>query len=61
MKLLKRGGRFVKPGGVSGTQQGELAVRCRVCPWPGVNSPASLERVPPEKRWVRLALIRRPD
>jgi hypothetical protein len=58
-KLLKRGGRFLKPGGVGGTQPGELAVRCRVCPWPGVNSPSDLSAVPQEKRYAASGSVSR--
>ena len=37
LKLLKRGGRGNDPSGVQGTQNGELAIRCPSCPWPGIN------------------------
>ena len=37
LKLLKRAGRGNNPTGVAGTQNGELAIRCPSCPWPGVN------------------------
>jgi hypothetical protein len=47
--LLKRGGRFLKAGGVGSTQQGELAIQCRLCPIPGKNCPADLSSIPADK------------
>lgn len=40
--LLKRKGRGLSKTGVAGTTQGELAVNCRPCPFPGRNIPENL-------------------
>jgi hypothetical protein len=40
-KMMKRAGRFVKPGGSNGTVDGELAVLCRSCPSPKINLPVN--------------------
>jgi len=37
LKRLKRAGRGHAIDGVKGTSQGELAIKCPSCPWPGVN------------------------
>ncbi|KAJ7500190.1 hypothetical protein B0H11DRAFT_2225734 [Mycena galericulata] len=52
LMLLKRGGRAIaySSSGAAGTQQGELAIQCPVCPRPGVNLPDGWERAPPELR-----------
>ncbi|OBZ74523.1 hypothetical protein A0H81_05787 [Grifola frondosa] len=39
LKMLKRAGRGLDPGGVSATQPGGCAVLCTACPHPGVNIP----------------------
>ncbi len=50
LKSLKRAGRAHDPTGVAGTKNGELTVRCPVCPAPGINLPRNWELVPKEKR-----------
>ena len=50
--MLKRGGRAHDPLGVGKTKDGELAVRCPSCPWPGINLPSGWKDVAPEKRFV---------
>lgn len=37
LRQLKRGGRGHEASGPSGTKQGECAVKCPACPWPGIN------------------------
>ncbi|KAK7464176.1 hypothetical protein VKT23_006342 [Stygiomarasmius scandens] len=50
LKLLKRGGRthVNHPDRVAMTGEGELAVRCPSCPYPGINTPLDLSKVPKE-------------
>ncbi|THU82072.1 hypothetical protein K435DRAFT_692249, partial [Dendrothele bispora CBS 962.96] len=50
LKLLKRGGRAQEndPERVLHTKDGELAVRCPSCPYPGLNIPMDLSQVPKE-------------
>ncbi|KAJ7678410.1 hypothetical protein B0H17DRAFT_1236048 [Mycena rosella] len=43
--MMKRAGRGNSPGGVHGTAQGELALRCRACPQPGRNLPDGWDRI----------------
>jgi hypothetical protein len=50
MMLMKRAGRFMVAGGVSGTALGELALKCRCCPWPGFNPPPTMHGIDP-KTW----------
>lgn len=56
LKLLKRGGRGHEPTGPSGTQPGELAVRCLSCPYPGINLPDGWENAGPSTRLVNLPI-----
>lgn len=44
--MLKRGGRFYEPGGISATKDGDLAIRCPACPQPGRNLPSVWKSVP---------------
>jgi hypothetical protein len=46
IKMLKRAGRGHDPMGVDGTSQGELTVRCRSCPHPGINLPPGWRDAP---------------
>jgi hypothetical protein len=46
-KMLKRSARFVKPGGVSETAAGKMAVKCCSCPIDGINLPPGWEQCPP--------------
>lgn len=39
LQMLKWGGRGHDIGGVAGTGEGELAVKCPTCPHPGINIP----------------------
>lgn len=43
VKMLARAGRGHDPAGVSATKPGEIAVKCRACPQPGVNLPEGWE------------------
>lgn len=52
LELLMRGGRGHTPEGVAGTKVGELAVRCRACPHPGINLPGDFEAVAPDQRYL---------
>lgn len=57
LKLLKRGGRGNDPTGVAGTQNGELAIRCPSCPWPGVNLPDDWKNAPDGMKYVFKSLV----
>jgi len=48
LKRLKRAGRGHAVDGIAGTAQGELAVKCPSCPWPGINLTAGWEDAPEE-------------
>jgi hypothetical protein len=37
--MFKHGGRAHAGSGIAGTEDGELALRCRACPQPGMNLP----------------------
>jgi hypothetical protein len=50
--MLKCGGRGHSVSGVLGTREGELAVKCPVCPRPGVNLPPGWEFAPEDKRFL---------
>lgn len=50
--MLKKAGRGHEPGGVDGTQPGELCTRCPACPRPGYNIPDNWETVSDELKWV---------
>lgn len=52
LKMLKRAGRGHDPTSVEGTKQGELAVRCPACSWPGINIPDDWNQVPEDRRCV---------
>jgi hypothetical protein len=56
LKMLRRAGRFLKPGGAEGTQAGELAVRCRSCPIDGVNMMDNWKNRPTNLKYVHLCL-----
>ncbi|KAE9403584.1 hypothetical protein BT96DRAFT_990028 [Gymnopus androsaceus JB14] len=43
LKLLKQCGRGHDPTGVAGTANGELVVKCPLCPHPGINLPKGWE------------------
>jgi len=58
LKLVKRGGRVHAPAGVKATAEGELAIRCPSCPWPGINLPAGWRDVPKDKQYVCLLFQR---
>jgi len=57
IKMLKRGGRAHDPSGVGGTSQGELAVKCRSCPQPGINIPPNWKECPPQDRWLYSLIV----
>jgi hypothetical protein len=46
VRLLKRKGRGHGTGGVKATQEGECAVLCPACPYPGINLPADWKDQP---------------
>ncbi|KAJ6452354.1 hypothetical protein C8R47DRAFT_998112, partial [Mycena vitilis] len=45
MEMMKRAGRGHSNGGIAGTAQGELALRCRACPQPGRNLPVGWDSI----------------
>jgi len=53
IKMTKRAGRGHDMSGIAGTSEGELAIRCRACPQPGINLPQGWENSCAEKRYVR--------
>ncbi|KAJ7794769.1 hypothetical protein B0H14DRAFT_3496700 [Mycena olivaceomarginata] len=55
--MLKRAGRGHAMSGAMGTGQGELAVRCPCCPWPGVNLPEDWQDAPPEFRFLYIMFL----
>jgi hypothetical protein len=57
LKMLKWGGRFLKPGGTSATARGELAFSCRTCPLEGWNLPDDYLSRPPAEQYVRFYLF----
>ncbi len=52
LKALKRGGRGHATEGADGTVNGELAIRCPSCPYPGINIPPNWKTVPQEKQCI---------
>ncbi|KAJ8496340.1 hypothetical protein ONZ45_g12490 [Pleurotus djamor] len=54
---LKRGGRICEEGGISATQNGDLAVVCPACPDPEVNLPSNWAMVPKEQRYIYTLFI----
>ena len=50
LKALKRGGRGHVDEGAGGTANGELAIRCPSCPYPGINIPPNWNAAPKEKQ-----------
>lgn len=52
LKMLKRGGRGHDSAGAAGTQNGELAVWCPSCPYPGINLPDGWRDVLPEMQFL---------
>ncbi|PPQ76891.1 hypothetical protein CVT26_000661 [Gymnopilus dilepis] len=57
LKLLKRGGRGNDPSGVQGTQNGELAIRCPSCPWPGVNLVDDWDKAPQSMKFLYMVFV----
>ncbi|PPQ97896.1 hypothetical protein CVT26_013070 [Gymnopilus dilepis] len=57
LKLLKRGGRGNDQSGVQGTQNGELALRCPSCPWPGINLPDDWQDAPENMKFLYMVFI----
>ncbi|PPR02783.1 hypothetical protein CVT26_009394 [Gymnopilus dilepis] len=57
LKLLKRGGRGNDPSGVQGTQNGELALRCPSCPWPGINLAENWQDAPENMKFLYMFFI----
>lgn len=45
MLMMKRAGRGHSPTGVHGTAQGELVLKCRACPLPGINLPTGWDTI----------------
>ncbi|KAF8882382.1 hypothetical protein CPB84DRAFT_1686701, partial [Gymnopilus junonius] len=54
LKLLKWGGRVHDPMGIEATVQGQLALQCPSCPYPGINLPEGWELAPTAERYVSL-------
>jgi hypothetical protein len=52
IKMTKRAGRGHDTSGIVGTSQGELAIRCRACPQPGVNLPMGWENGRADERFA---------
>ncbi|KAF8191761.1 hypothetical protein BJ912DRAFT_1021968 [Pholiota molesta] len=52
VRLLKRKGRGHAASGVKGTQEGECAVLCPACPYPGINLPADWKDQPQGRQWL---------
>ncbi|KAF9492173.1 hypothetical protein BDN71DRAFT_1433390 [Pleurotus eryngii] len=48
LHFLKCSGRMNDPEGPAGTGQGELALKCPVCPHPKINLPHDWEKAPPQ-------------
>lgn len=46
IRLMKRMGRGHSPTGVYGTKEGECAVLCPACPYPGINMPSNWRTAP---------------
>ncbi|PPR01605.1 hypothetical protein CVT26_013324 [Gymnopilus dilepis] len=57
LKLLKRAGRGNDPTGVAGTQNGELAIRCPSCPWPGVNLAEDWKNAPESMKFLYMVFL----
>ncbi|PPQ82484.1 hypothetical protein CVT26_012847 [Gymnopilus dilepis] len=57
LKLLKRGGRGNDPSGVQGTQNGELALRCPSCPWPGINLDDGWKDAPDNMKFLYMVFV----
>ncbi|KAF7354813.1 CxC2 domain-containing protein [Mycena sanguinolenta] len=57
LQMLIRGGRGHDPTGVDGTKPGELAIRCPVCPRPGVNLPEGWENASPEDQYLYIIFL----
>ncbi|PPQ76859.1 hypothetical protein CVT26_001497 [Gymnopilus dilepis] len=57
LKLLKRGGRGNDPSGVQGTQNGELALKCPSCPWPGINLADDWQDAPENVKFLYMFFI----
>ena len=52
IRLLERSGRGHDPTGVAGTKEGECAVLCPACPYPGINLPDDWEKAGRDKAYV---------
>jgi len=53
LKLAKRAGRSHNATGIKGTNNGELAILCPTCPYPGINMPEeSLDVGGPSERYA---------
>lgn len=48
--MCKRAGRGHFLSGIGGTAAGELALKCRACPIPGVNLPENWRDAPEESQ-----------
>ncbi|TFK53211.1 hypothetical protein OE88DRAFT_1643867 [Heliocybe sulcata] len=54
IQAMKRGGRGHDESGISGMEEGELALMCRTCPQPGINLLMGWEKARPDKAWNHL-------
>ena len=52
IKMLKRAGQGLSPGGIESTPPGSLALRCRACPQPDINLPRGWKNVARGKEYV---------
>ncbi|KAF9555789.1 hypothetical protein CPC08DRAFT_779954 [Agrocybe pediades] len=52
VRLLKRSGRGHSSSGVNGTAEGECAVICPACPYPGRNLPEDWKTRPEKEKWL---------
>lgn len=50
--MLIRAGRGHEEGGAEATSLGELAVRCRACPHPGINLPEDYTNAGPDEKYL---------
>lgn len=57
LKHFKRAGRGHSPSGIRGTEAGELAVKCWVCPHPGINLPKGWETVDAKYAFLFMLIV----
>ncbi|KAJ3536762.1 hypothetical protein NM688_g6792 [Phlebia brevispora] len=57
LKMLKRAGRAHDEGGVRGTREGMLCIRCPACPRPGFNLSENWRSEPADRQYIYNMLI----